>query len=423
MAKLGLIIVDEEHDGSYKQGETPRYNGRDVAIMRASQVGATVILGSATPSLESRYNVDRGKYRLLELPERVERRPMPEVQLIDMRAEFLDTRKQNTFSRRLLDELRGRLDAGEQAIILHNRRGFSTFAACRSCGERVECVNCSVTLTYHRRDRRMLCHYCSYAERVPETCPKCGSEYVYFLGTGSERVEEELHNNLPQARIARLDRDTVTGKRHFETILTGFRERAYDILVGTQMIAKGHDIPNVTLVGVVSADIGLGMPDFRSAERTFQLLTQVAGRAGRGDLPGLVLVQTINPEHYAIQNAAAQDFNGFYKREIEFRRAMRYPPFAALANVLLRSEKQEDALRMSAEVAHLLMPPPENTRVLGPAEAPVPRLKNEFRYQLLIKAASRRTLNHTLNSLRRYSLEHKWSQTSLVNDVDPLSLI
>jgi primosomal protein N' (replication factor Y) len=269
----------------------------------------------------------------------------------------------------------------------------------------------------------MLCHYCSYAERVPDRCPKCTSEYIYFLGTGSEKVEEELHRTFPGARIARLDRDTVTGKRHFETILTGFREGAYDILAGTQMIAKGHDIPNVTLVAVINADIGLGMPDFRAAERTFQLLTQVAGRAGRGDVPGLVLVQTINPEHYAVAHAAAQDFDAFYARELEFRRAMRYPPFAALANVLLRSEKQEDAMRMASEVSLLLTPPPEKTRVLGPAEAPVPRLKNEYRYQLLIKANSRRTLNETLNRLRDYALQQKWSPVALVIDVDPLSLL
>lgn len=420
---LGLLIVDEEHDGSYKQQDTPRYNGRDVAVMRAMQAGATVVLGSATPSLESRHNVDRGKYTLLTLPERVEKRPLPEVELIDMRTEFLETRKQATFSRRLIEAIGMRLEAGEQVIVLHNRRGFSTFVACRACGERVQCVNCSVTLTYHRRDRRMLCHYCSYAEKVPDGCPKCGSEYIQFLGVGAEKVEEELHRDFPEARIARLDRDTVTGKRAFETILSGFRERAYDILVGTQMIAKGHDIPNVTLVGVVNADIGLGLPDFRAGERTFQLLTQVAGRAGRGGLPGNVLVQTINPDHYAIGFAAAHDFNGFYAREIEFRRAMRYPPFAALANVVLRSEKQEEALRMSGEIAHLLTPPPENSRVLGPAEAPVPRLKKEFRYQLLIKANSRRVLNAALNRLRDYALEHRWGATALVIDVDPLTLL
>ncbi len=420
---LGLIIIDEEHDGSYKQQDTPRYNGRDVAVVRASEAQACVILGSATPSLESRYNVERGKYTLLQLPERVESRPMPNVELIDMRVEFLDTRKQSTFSRRLLTAIGEKLEAGEQVMLLHNRRGFSSFVACRSCGERIQCVNCSVTLTYHRRDKRMLCHYCGYAERVPSQCPKCKSEHIYFLGLGSERVEDELHREFPQARIARMDRDTVTGKRHFETILTGFRERAYDILVGTQMIAKGHDIPNVTLVGVISADVGLGMPDFRAAERTFQLLTQVAGRAGRGDLPGQVLIQTINPDHYAVRLSAAQDFLAFYNQEIHFRKAMRYPPFSALANILLRSEKQEDAMRMSGEISHLLTPPPENLKVMGPAEAPVPRLKNEYRYQLLIKAKDRRILNQTLQQLRAYAIEHKWNATSLVIDVDPLTLL
>ena len=420
---LGLIVVDEEHDGSYKQEENPRYNGRDVAIVRAQQAGACVVLGSATPSLESRYNIDRAKYALLELPERVESRPMPDVEIVDMRQEFLDTRKMAVFSRRLMDEIATRLEAGEQTMLLLNRRGFSSFVTCRACGARIECANCAVTLTYHRRDKRLLCHYCNYAEKVPEVCPKCGGEHIQFIGTGSEKVEQELHQSFPTARIARMDRDTVTSKRHFETILSGFRDRDYDILVGTQMIAKGHDIPNVTLVGVVSADIGLGMPDFRAAERTFQLLTQVAGRAGRGELRGRVIVQTINPEHYAIRCASAQNYAQFYDKEIEFRKAMRYPPFAALANVLVRSQEQAEALRMSGELAALLVPPPENMRILGPAEAAVPRLKNEFRYQLLIKAANRKTLNETLQRLRLHALENKWGPTALVIDVDPLSLL
>ncbi|HEX8985656.1 MAG TPA: primosomal protein N' [Bryobacteraceae bacterium] len=420
---LGLIVVDEEHDGSYKQEETPRYNGRDVAVMRAQAAGACVVLGSATPSLESRYNAERGKYTLLELPGRIEERPMPTVELIDMRQEFLETRKQATFSRRLTEAIGQRLSNGEQTIILLNRRGFSSFVACRSCGERVQCANCSLTLTFHKRDRRLLCHYCGYAEKVPSCCPKCHSEHIYFLGLGSERVEEELHQAFPTARIARLDRDTVTGKRHYETILDGFREGNYDILVGTQMIAKGHDIPNVTLVGVVSADIGLGMPDFRAAERTFQLLTQVAGRAGRGDLPGIVLVQTINPDHYAVRLAAAQDYKGFYEKELTFRRMMHYPPFSAMANVLVRSEKKDMAMRMSADLGLLLTPPPEKVRILGPAEAPVPRLKNEYRYQFLVKSASRRVLNGLLQRVRAFALDRKWGATALVIDVDPLSLM
>jgi len=419
---LGLIVVDEEHDGSYKQEETPRYNGRDVAVVRAQQAGACVVLGSATPSLESRYNAERGKYTLLELPGRIEERPMPLVELIDMRQEFLETRKQATFSRKLDEAIGQRLENGEQTIVLLNRRGFSSFVACRACGERVECMNCSVTLTYHKRERRLLCHYCGYAEKVPSVCPKCASEHIYFLGLGSERVEEELHRGFPAARIARLDRDTVTGKRQYETILHDFREGNYDILVGTQMIAKGHDIPNVTLVGVVSADVGLGVPDFRAAERTFQLLTQVAGRAGRGSVPGIVLIQTINPDHYAVRIAAAQDYQAFYEKELAFRRMMRYPPFSAMANVLVRSEKKEMAMRLSSELAILLTPPPEKLRVMGPAEAPVARVKNEYRYQFLIKAASRTALNELLQRIRWFALERKWGATALVIDVDPLSL-
>ena len=420
---LGLVVIDEEHDQSYKQQETPRYNGRDVAIVRAQEAGAVAVLGSATPSLESRYNAERGKYCRIELPERIERRPLPDVEVIDMRQEFLETRKLATFSRRLVESIAERLERREQTMLLLNRRGFSSFVACRSCGERILCVNCAVTLTFHRRDRRMLCHYCNYAQKVPTICTKCGSEYLHFVGTGSEKVEDELHRDFPEARIARMDRDTVSGKRHFESILHDFRDGDYDILVGTQMIAKGHDIPNVTLVGIVSADVGLGLPDFRAAERTFQLLTQAAGRAGRGDLPGIVLIQTINPEHYAVRFASEQNYPGFYAKEIQFRKLMRYPPFSALANVLVRSQKQDEALAMSAELGHLLDPAPEGVKVLGPAEAPVPKLKSEFRYQLLLKAANRKRLNDVLRDIQRFATGKKWGATALVIDVDPLTLL
>ncbi len=420
---LGLVVVDEEHDQSYKQEETPRYHGRDVAIVRAQRAGATVVLGSATPGLESRHNAERGKYTLLELRERIEKRPLPSVELIDLRLEFVETRTQSLFSRRMLEGIEARLAAGEQVMVLLNRRGFSTFVACRSCGQRIECKNCSVTLTYHRRERRLLCHYCDYAEPVPDVCPKCGQEYLYFLGSGSEKVEEAMHQAFPRARIARLDRDTVGGKRQYETILSGFRERSFDILVGTQMIAKGHDIPNVTLVGVVSADVGLGLPDFRAAERTFQLLTQVAGRAGRGALPGLVLIQTINPEHYAIRFASAQDYQGFYETEVHFRRQMHYPPFTAMANILVRSESLQEALQLSGMLGEHLKDPPENVRVMGPAAAPVVKLKAEYRYQFLIKSLSRRTLAALLKGARHFAESHKWPATALVIDVDPLSLM
>jgi primosomal protein N' (replication factor Y) len=420
---LGLIVVDEEHDQSYKQEETPRYHGRDVAIVRAKALGACVVLGSATPSLESRYNAERGKYTLLELPERIERRALPDVRLIDMRVEFLETRKQSLFSRALVGAIDERLTNNEQVMLLLNRRGFSSFMACRKCGERLQCVNCAVTLTFHRRDQRMLCHYCNYATRVPKVCPKCGSEHIYFLGAGSERVEEELRRNFPRARIARMDRDTITGKREYETILNDFRAGHYDILVGTQMIAKGHDIPNVTLVGVVNADVALGLPDFRASERVFQLLTQVAGRAGRGETPGVVLVQTINPDHYAIRFAAAQDYNLFYQKEIQYRRVLRYPPFSAMANLLIRSKMQEEAARMSAELERILTPPPDGAKILGPAEAPVPRLREEYRYQLVVKSPSRKILGEIVHKARQFAMDAGWNSTALVIDVDPLTLM
>jgi len=392
-------------------------------VVRAQAANACVVLGSATPSMESRFNASSGKYTMLELPGRIAERPLPKVHIVDMRQEFLETRKHNTFSRALIEAIRERLSNNEQAMVLLNRRGFSSFVACRSCGTRVECINCALTLTWHRRDRRLLCHFCGYAEKVPTVCPKCQSEHIHFMGVGSERVEDELHGEFPEAKIARLDRDTVTGKRQFEDILNNFRERNFDILVGTQMIAKGHDIPNVTLVGVVSADVGLGMPDFRAAERTFQLLTQVAGRAGRGHLPGVVYMQTINPDHYAIRLAADQDYNAFFEKELQFRRFMKYPPFSAMANVLVRAAKQEDALRMSTELGHHLTPAPENMKIMGPAEAPVPRLKAEYRYQLLIKSGSRKLLNTLLKRAQDFARGQKWGATALVIDVDPLTLL
>ena len=420
---LGLVVIDEEHDGSYKQQETPRYHGRDVALMRAKQAGAVAVLGSATPSIETRFNAEHGKYTMLRLPERIAQRPLPAVQVVDMRAEFLETKRQATFSRKLLEEMQQRLAVGEQIMLLLNRRGFSSFMVCRACGERLMCANCSVVLTWHKRDRRMLCHYCGYAEKVPVTCPQCGSEYIQFLGTGSERVEDELHQQLPEARIARLDRDSASGKGSFERILQSFRDGDTDILVGTQMIAKGHDIPNVTLVGVVLADIGLSMPDFRAAERSFQLLTQAAGRSGRGAAPGRVIIQTLNPENYAIRFAAQQDYEGFYKKELDFRKWMRYPPFAACANVLVRAPKQEDALAMATQLGFVLNPAPPEMRVMGPAEAPVARVKNEFRYQILLKAFKRTALRLVLKDLRAFAEKEKWNATALLIDVDPISLL
>ncbi|HLB90248.1 MAG TPA: primosomal protein N', partial [Terriglobales bacterium] len=307
VSDLALMIVDEEQDSSYKQEETPRYHARDVAVMRAKMANAAVVLGSATPSLESYFNAKRNKYTLLELPDRVEQRPLPEVEIIDMRQEFQETGQEQVISRKLAEEIRERLERREQAMVLLNRRGYSPLVLCRACGKTLECKNCAIALTHHKRSRRMECHYCGYTAPVPKACVHCGSEYVYFLGTGSEKLEELLHGMFPQARIGRLDRDTVRGREDFERALNALDQGELDLLVGTQMIAKGHDIHGVTLVGVVGADIALGFPDFRAAERTFQLLTQVAGRAGRGQTPGKVVLQTYFPDHYAVQYAAAHD--------------------------------------------------------------------------------------------------------------------
>jgi primosomal protein N' (replication factor Y) len=424
VSDLALIVVDEEHDSSYKQEETPRYHGRDVAVMRGKLAGATVVLGSATPSLESFHNAAGGRYSLLELRERVEQRPLPEVELVDMRAEFRDTGEDAIFSRRLMEELRDRLDRNEQAMILLNRRGYSAFVLCRACGETVQCKNCAIALTHHKRAQRLLCHYCGYTQPVPRVCPKCASEHIYFVGTGSEKLEERLHAAFPQARLARLDRDTVRGRHDFERVLNALHAGELDLLVGTQMIAKGHDIHGVTLVGVVGADFALGFPDFRAAERTFQLLTQVAGRAGRGDTPGRVILQTYFPEHYAIQFAARHDYAGFFDKELRYRKWMHYPPFTAVANVLVRSAKLDEAMKYSGLIGHWFQKqPPEGVRVLGPSAAPIVRLKTDYRYHFILKAASRQRLNRALRAMLAHTVAQKIPRTHVIVDVDALSLM
>ena len=421
---LALIVVDEEQDGSYKQEETPRYHGRDVAVMRGKISGAAVVLGSATPALESFYNAQNGKYTLLELPDRVEQRPLPEVELVDMRAEFQQTGEERVFSRQLVEEISGRLARGEQAMILLNRRGYSPVVLCRACGQTVQCRNCAIALTHHRRAQKLMCHYCGYQEPVPRVCPKCGSEYVYFLGTGSEKLEDLLHGAFPQARIGRLDRDTVRGREDFERVLSALHAGELDLLVGTQMIAKGHDIHGITLVGVVGADFALGFPDFRAAERTFQLLTQVAGRAGRGSTPGKVILQTYFPEHYAIQFAQGHDYRGFYEKELRYRRWMHYPPFTALANVLVRADELGTALQYSGALGGWLEKnPPPGVRVLGPASAPLARLKQEYRYHFILKSQSRERLNAALRGILGFAAEQKIPRGKLVVDVDAVSLL
>ncbi len=395
-----------------------------MALVRARDVGAVAVLGSATPSLESRFNAAAGKYRLLALGERVEGRPLAQVRVVDMRQEFLERKKAGVFSAALLEEMARRLEAAEQVILLLNRRGYSSVMQCRACGSNVQCVNCSISLTYHRREQRLLCHYCGYWTRVPKACPQCSSEHVYFFGEGSEKIEALVAERFPQARIVRLDRDTARGKQQYERILADFKSAKYDILVGTQVIAKGHDIHRVTLVGVISADIALGLPDFRAAERTFQLLTQVAGRAGRGDLPGAVIIQTYFPDHYAVRCAAAQDYPDFYEKELRYRRAMRYPPFSALANILIRSPKMETAVKWSGALARRLSQGKwTGVRVLGPAAAPLARLKQEFRYQFLVKAERRQVLHGLLRDCLAFAREQELPATAMIVDVDPFTLM
>jgi len=426
---LALILVDEEQDSSYKQEETPRYHARDVAVMRAKMSGATVVLGSATPSLESYFNAlprkgAASKYALIELPDRVESRPLPEVEILDMRQEFQETGQEQVISRKLHTEIAERLERNEQVMVLLNRRGYSPVVLCRACGEKLECINCAIAMTHHKRSHRMECHYCGYTARVPEKCTHCGSDYVYFLGTGSEKLEELLHGMFPRARIGRLDRDTVRGRYDFERVLGALNAGELDILVGTQMIAKGHDIHGVTLVGVVGADTALGLPDFRAAERTFQLLTQVAGRAGRGDSPGKVVLQTFFPDHYAVQYAARHDYAGFYDKELRFRSWMYYPPYSALSNVLVRAAKLDDALRWSGTLGKWFEKTRhEGVRVLGPAAAPIVRLKQDFRYHFVLKSESREKMNGLLRAMLAHAAVEKIPRTNLVVDVDALWLM
>ena len=424
VADLALIIVDEEQDSSYKQEETPRYHARDVAVMRAKMANAVVLLGSATPSLESYFNAKKKKYALVELPDRVEQRPLPEVEIIDMRQEFQETGHEQVISRKLAEEIKERLNRHQQVMVLLNRRGYSPVVLCRTCGKTLECKNCAIALTHHKRARKMECHYCGYTAPVPQHCIHCGSEYVYFIGTGSEKLEEVLHGLFPQARIGRLDRDTVRGREDFERMLSGMDAGEIDLLVGTQMIAKGHDIHNVTLVGVVGADMALGMPDFRAAERTFQLLTQVAGRAGRGGTPGKVVLQTYFPDHYAVQFAANHDFAGFYEKELRFRSWMHYPPYSALANVLVRSAKLDEALQWSGLLGKWFdKTRHEGIRVLGPAAAPILRLKQDYRYHFILKSPSREKLNALLRTMLAYGAQQKIPRTQVIVDVDALWLM
>jgi primosomal protein N' (replication factor Y) len=424
LENVGLIIVDEEQENSYKQEETPRYHGRDVAIVRAKTEGALALLGSATPSMETYHHARNGKYELLTLASRVAERSLASVEVVDLREEFQQTHQTSAISAKLHVGIQECLTNGTQALVLINRRGYSWSVLCRSCGASVQCVNCSISMTHHKQRNRLECHYCGSIQQIPKQCPKCQSKYVYFFGEGSEHLEERLRKEFPGARIARLDRDTARTKRQYQETLGAFAGGALDILVGTQMLAKGHDFQRVTLVGAVSADSSLSLPDFRAAERTFQLLTQVAGRAGRGELSGRVLIQTFYPEHYAIQDAVKQDYVSFFERELHFRRMMAYPPFTSLANVIVRDTSLERAIRWSRQLSEYFSPHDDKgVRILGPATAPLARLKKEHRFQFLLKSPKRSVLTKLLGGAMAYCDAKEIPKTAVLVDMDPLSLL
>jgi len=426
LSNLGVVIVDEEHDTSYKQEETPRYHGRDVAVVRARLARALAVMGSATPSLESYWNAREGKYRLATIPERVEGRNLADVEIVDMRQEFRETHTSVPVSRRLHQEIGKQIASGQQTMILLNRRGYSWFLLCRSCGQTQRCENCSISLTYHHREHRLICHYCGFSAPVPPRCPNCDSQHLHYVGEGTEKVEKKFAELFPGARVARLDRDVARRQGQFQHILDEFRRGKIDLLVGTQMIAKGHDFPGVTLVGVVSADIGLGLPDFRSAERTFQLLTQAAGRAGRGESPGRVLVQTFYPDHYAIRMAAEQNYEAFFHKEMRFRRMMHYPPVTALANVIAQGSKLEQAAQVAKHVGDFLIPLEKKTeglKILGPTPAPLAKLEGRFRIQFLMKCTSRARLSTILRRLADYTEQQGIPQRALMIDMDPANIM
>lgn len=387
---LGLIIIDEEHESSYKQEDHPKYHAREAAIKRAELTGSTVVLGSATPALESYYRAELGEYKLITIDGRVAGRPLPEVRVVDLREE-MTAGNRSIFSRILQEKLAEKLGRREQAILFLNRRGFSTFVACRECGLVMRCPHCAVTLTYHAAGERLQCHYCNHIRPSPKTCPKCGSVNIRYFGIGTQRVEDEVHKLFPAARVLRMDVDTTGRKGAHERILTAFKRGEADILVGTQMIAKGLDFPRVTLVGVVTADTALNLPDFRAAERTFQLLTQVAGRAGRDERPGEVIIQTYSPDHYSIMAARTHDYTGFYRGEMELRQSLEYPPFSRLVRIVVSgtdetkvihaSDYLEKIFRELAAGMDLGIAEP----VLGPAPAPLARIKRRYRWQLCLK--------------------------------------
>jgi primosomal protein N' (replication factor Y) (superfamily II helicase) len=421
---IGIIIIDEEHETSYKQEENPRYHARDVAVHRAEDHKCPVILGSATPSLESFARASKGVYELLTLSKRMNDGELPKVSIVDMREELRNGNR-SMFSQELFDNLQDRLEKGEQTVLFLNRRGHSSFIMCRDCGFVLQCPHCDISLTYHRFSNGMKCHYCGYEESVPTACPECTSEHIRYFGTGTQKVEEELNKLLPGARIIRMDVDTTSRKGSHEKLLTAFGEGKADILLGTQMIAKGLDFPNITLVGVLSADTMLHLPDFRAAEKTFQLLTQVSGRAGRHSLPGEVVIQTYTPEHYSIGLASEHDYDRFYLQEMMMRKMGAYPPFYFITLITLSHEDLMKVVDIAEKLSGFIRSRlSESTIILGPAASPIPRIKNRYRYQCLIKYKREPNLTGTLKTvLDQFQQQYASGGLSISIDVNPYMMM
>ncbi len=418
---LGLIIVDEEHETSYKQEDVPRYHARDVAEMRARLCNCPLILGSATPSLESYRKAKRGEYKLVKLTKRIDERMMPKVKIVDMRLELATRRKTEIFSRMLIDAIDKTLKDGNKVMIFLNRRGFSTFVSCRKCGLTLKCKRCDSVLVYHYLDKKLLCHYCSYRLEPPEVCPKCRSSYIKYFGLGTEKVELEITRRFPYLSIARMDSDTTTKRGSHDRILGEFRRGDASIIVGTQMIAKGLDFPEVTLVGVVSADVTLNLPDFRASERTFNLLTQVAGRAGRGEKAGEVIVQTYAPDHYSILTAAKHDYEKFYEREVSSRKELLFPPFVHLAKITVRSRNDELARKVADDLAKEIGSEAARAiKIAGPAPSPIAKMRGYFRWNILLKGKDRKAICELLK--KALAGFKRPSKVLIAIDVDPISM-
>ena len=420
---VGIIIADEEHDPSYKQEEKLKYHARDIAVVRAKQAEATLLLGSATPSLESFYNAEKGKFRLLRLPERIEGKPLPRVEVVDVKKEG------GLLSEKLKTALQKNIADRKQSLLFLNRRGFANFILCPECGHTFKCPNCSVTLTHHLRDRSLQCHYCDYRIPAPGDCPKCQGHRLQGMGIGTERLEQEIKSLFPETQVARMDRDTTSRRRSHLQILKRLESGGIDILIGTQMIVKGHDFPNVTFVGVVSADTSLHFPDFRSSERTFQLLTQVAGRAGRGEFFGEVVIQTFNPDHYSILRAKDHDYVGFYREEIQFRKDLEYPPFSRFINFRLAGNNENKTKGMAEEMGRIgqsLLKKPHGTEIeiLGPSTAPFAKMRGKFRWQMLAKGKSPQSLHRFAKELwSEMDAPLRGKGVNLDIDVDPVFML